>query len=208
MSSDSLVPPPGPDHLLLVLQQLGEAAGLYQQVIADRLGLTRTDLEVLSLVGLRGARTAGQLAEATGLTTGAVTGVIDRLERAGYARRAPHPGDRRRVMVALVPERLLPVLRVHEPLHTAVHALDAGFGPAQRAVIADYVMRASAIFRAEALRLRAEAAFAPRRGLTRPGAPRPPRTHQAPPRRRAPATAGSRPGSPPRRSATRPPRGR
>lgn len=158
MSRPHLHPPPGPDHLLLVLQQLGEAAGLYEQVMADRLGLSRTDLAVLSLLGLRGPQSAGQLAEATGLTSGAVTGVIDRLERAGYARRAPDPGDRRRVIVSLLKERLTPVLRTHEPLHDAVHALDREFTAAQRVAIADYVHRAAGLFRAEALRLRGDEA--------------------------------------------------
>ncbi len=156
MSRAPPFPPPGPDHLLLVLQQLGEAAGLYEQVIADRLGLNRTDVIVLSLLGLRGAQTAGQLAEATGLTTGAVTGVIDRLERAGYARRTPDPDDRRRVNVTLLRERLAPAVRLNEPLHRAIHGLDGNFTTAQRAAVADYVQRAAGLFRAEALRLRRE----------------------------------------------------
>jgi len=158
MSSTPPFPPPGPDHLLLVLQQLGEAAGLYEQVMADRLGLNRTDVIVLSLLGLRGPQTAGQLAEATGLTTGAVTGVIDRLERAGFARRAPDPGDRRRVIVTLLRERLAPAVRLNEPLHRAIHALDQDFTAAQRVAVAAYVQRAAGHFRAEALRLRAEVA--------------------------------------------------
>lgn len=204
-------PPPGPDHLLLVLQQLGEAAGLYEQVMADRLGLTRTDVGVLGLVGLRGAQTAGQLAEATGLTTGAITGVIDRLERARFARRGPDPSDRRRVMVTLQLEHLEEILRLNTPLHLLVHDLDADYTAAQRAAIADYVARAAALFRVEALRLRAEVAAQgrrPGRAVSRPGAQRPPRSHPAPPPPRGPATAGSRPGSPPRKSGTRPRRDR
>lgn len=166
MSRAPLSPPPGPDHLLLVLQQLGEAAGLFEQVMADRLGLNRTDVIVLSLLGLRGAQTAGQLAEATGLTTGAVTGVIDRLERAGYARRTPDPDDRRRVNVTLLRERLAPAVRLSEPLHRAVHGLDGDFTAAQRAAVASYVQRAAALFRGEALRLRGEAGgSAPAAGL-------------------------------------------
>lgn len=201
MSRAPAFPPPGPDHLLLVLRELGEAAGLFEQVFASRIGLARTDLQVLSLLAARGPQTAGQLAEATGLTTGAITGVIDRLDRAGYARRAPDPGDRRRVMVELRLERLLPLQQLNEPLHRAIHALDAEFPAAQRLAISDYVRRASAHFRAEAEALRGgpppQGA-----GLTRPAAPRPPRTRPAPPPPRGPARAGSTPGSPPRRSAS------
>ncbi len=207
MSSAPASPPPGPDHLLLVLRELGEAAGLFEQVFASRVGLARTDLQVLSLLAAGGAQTAGQLAAATGLTTGAITGVIDRLARAGYARRAPDPGDRRRVMVELRYERLVPLQRLNEPLHQAIHALDAEFPPAQRQAISDYVRRASGHFRAEAEVLRGGRPAAAQ-GLSRPGAPRPPRTRPAPPPPRAPARDGSRPGSPPRRSAPPRPRGR
>src|SRR5215813_7664872 len=72
---------------------------LYSQAVAERLGINSTDLECLDSVVLRGPLTAGELADATGLTTGAITGVIDRLERAGFARRERDKDDRRRVLV-------------------------------------------------------------------------------------------------------------
>ena len=78
---------------------------LFHQAIADRLNLNITDHKCLDLLNTRGAMTAGQLAEITGLTTGAITGVIDRLEKAGFARRARDPNDRRRVIVEPEPNR-------------------------------------------------------------------------------------------------------
>lgn len=66
---------------------------------ADALSLAPTDLICMCLLQLNGPATPGWLAEQTGLTTGAVTGMIDRLERAGYVRREPDPEDRRRVIV-------------------------------------------------------------------------------------------------------------
>ena len=66
---------------------------------AERLGVNDTDLHCLNIVERAGGLTAGELATEAGLTTGAVTGVVDRLERAGYARRVPDPDDRRRVKV-------------------------------------------------------------------------------------------------------------
>jgi DNA-binding MarR family transcriptional regulator len=149
---------PGPDHLPLVLRELGEAVDLFTQVVADRLGLNRTDLAVLSLLGARGPLSAGQLAEATGLTTGAVTGVADRLERAGYARREPDPDDRRRVIVRLVPERLDRLERLHEPVHRALHVLDRGLSPAERGRVAEYIGSAAQAFRAQARTLVGEPA--------------------------------------------------
>jgi DNA-binding MarR family transcriptional regulator len=66
---------------------------------AAALGVNLTDLHCLNVVENRGGVTAGALAAEAGLTSGAITGVVDRLERAGYARRVPDPADRRRVKI-------------------------------------------------------------------------------------------------------------
>ena len=72
---------------------------LFSQAVADRVGISPTDLETLDILVRSGPMTAGRLAELTGLTTGAITGLVDRLERRGYAHREPHPTDRRSVIV-------------------------------------------------------------------------------------------------------------
>lgn len=72
---------------------------MFHNAIAGQVGLNITDHKCLDILMDRGALTAGQLAEITGLTTGAVTGVIDRLEKAGFVQRGDDPADRRRVMV-------------------------------------------------------------------------------------------------------------
>src|SRR5918994_2391650 len=72
---------------------------MFHQAVADELGLNITDHKCLDLIHRFGSMPAGRLAELTGLTTGAVTGIIDRLEKAGYARRANDPNDRRRTIV-------------------------------------------------------------------------------------------------------------
>jgi DNA-binding MarR family transcriptional regulator len=82
---------------------LGAELVLLSQSVADRLKINVTDLQCLAVVSSAGAMTAGQIAEATGLTTGAITGVIDRLEKAGLVRREDDPADRRRVMVRALP---------------------------------------------------------------------------------------------------------
>ncbi|MDT5340632.1 MAG: hypothetical protein QOD90_6137 [Mycobacterium sp.] len=77
--------------------------GIFDGLAADRLRLNPTDLRCINIVENAGGLGAGELAVEAGLTTGAVTGVIDRLERAGYARRVPDPGDRRRVRIEVTP---------------------------------------------------------------------------------------------------------
>jgi len=70
---------------------------------ANALGINRTDANALDVIDRRGRITAGDLARELRLSTGAVTTVIDRLERAGFARRVPDPGDRRRVLLEVTP---------------------------------------------------------------------------------------------------------
>lgn len=71
----------------------------FDQAVADALGINRTDMRCLDVISREGPQTAGKLASATGLTSGAMTAALDRLERVGYARRVRDPGDRRRVLV-------------------------------------------------------------------------------------------------------------
>jgi DNA-binding MarR family transcriptional regulator len=89
------------------------ATDRFDQAVADALGLNRTDMRCLDVLQRGGPLTAGQLAEAAGLTTGAMTVALDRLERAGYARRVRDDVDRRRVLVELTPG----VLENAEPLY-------------------------------------------------------------------------------------------
>jgi DNA-binding MarR family transcriptional regulator len=72
---------------------------MFHQAIADRLGMNITDHKCAGILMRTGPISAGELAKRTGLTTGAITGVIDRLQRAGFARRAPDATDRRKVMI-------------------------------------------------------------------------------------------------------------
>jgi len=72
---------------------------IFSKVVADKVGQHSTDLECLDFLLLSGPSTAGKLSEITGLTTGAVTAVIDRLEKAGYVKRERDKNDRRKVIV-------------------------------------------------------------------------------------------------------------
>jgi DNA-binding MarR family transcriptional regulator len=92
------------EELVTAFRANGNQDAAFDNLAAERLGVSRTDLHCLNAIENGGGLTAGQLAREAGLTTGAVTGVIDRLERAGFARRVPDPGDRRRVKVEVTPE--------------------------------------------------------------------------------------------------------
>ncbi len=90
-------------------------AVLYHEAVADRLGINPTDLKCLELLAGEEAMSPSRLAELAGLTTGAITGVIDRLERAGIVRREPDPTDRRRIAIHIRPERTVELSRLYAP---------------------------------------------------------------------------------------------
>ncbi len=129
------------------------------------MGLNATDHKAADLLMQRGPLTAGELASLTGLTTGAVTGMIDRLEAAGWVRRGRDPADRRRVIVTLVlsGERLRRVERVFEPIGRAFDAALDRYTDAELATLLDFLERSQVLVEQEAGRLRA--AEEPGRGV-------------------------------------------
>lgn len=103
-------------ELIAAFRASGNQDSAFENLAADRLGVNRTDLHCLNAIENAGGLTAGELATAAGLTSGAVTGVIDRLERAGFARRVPDPADRRRVKVEVTPEFYARAEQIWAPL--------------------------------------------------------------------------------------------
>jgi DNA-binding MarR family transcriptional regulator len=93
---------------------------IFGQTVANAVGVSSSDLECLDFLNIEGRVTAGRLAELTGLTTGAITGLVDRMEKAGFVRRERDEEDRRKVYIAIVPEALGRVGRYYEPLQKAV----------------------------------------------------------------------------------------
>src|SRR5262245_44374469 len=147
--------------LNLAGRDLSTAGIMFHQAVADRLGLNPTDHKCLDLVQRRDGAPAGELAELTGLTTGAVTGIIDRLERAGFVVREEHPTHRRKVIVRAVRERLDEVCRLFVPLAEGMAALCRRYSPAELDLILDYMARSAEVLRRETKRLRLEAEGAP-----------------------------------------------
>jgi len=110
---------------------------------AEAVGLNPSDLGCLCLLLLHGPIPAGRIAELTGLTTGAITGVIDRLERAGFASRVIDPSDRRKVIVkpdeAKVERELLP--RFAQLDSATRPAFYKGYDDEELAAIRDFLSR-------------------------------------------------------------------
>ena len=121
-----------------LLQELEEAMRrssaqgvLFGQTVANVAGISGSDLECLDFLNLEGRVTAGRLAEVTGLTTGAITGVVDRLEKAGFVRRERDETDRRKVFIATVPDNVAQIGRFYVPMQQAMHKLWSTYSEAE-----------------------------------------------------------------------------
>jgi DNA-binding MarR family transcriptional regulator len=161
--SDDSADVPGPDRRAAILDALfaafrtGSAQSvMFSQAAADRMGMASSDIECFDLLAVHGPMTAGRLAELTGLTTGAITGVIDRLERSGYARRERDPNDRRRVIVQPIMERAIEGERYFGPLAAATHELLTRYTDDELGLILDFYTRANDMMQGQITRLRTE----------------------------------------------------
>ncbi|HKE81304.1 MAG TPA: MarR family transcriptional regulator [Solirubrobacteraceae bacterium] len=125
------------DVIDLIRQMSGQNL-LLSEAIARRAGLRSADLEILGVIEQHGPMTAGELAGVTGLSPAAVTGLIDRLERAGVAERRSDPVDRRRVLVA-VSAGAARVAALYEALERDTRAKTRRYSAAERAVIARFL---------------------------------------------------------------------
>lgn len=151
----------GPDRATTIagldtaIRETSALSVLFSQAIADRVGMSATDLEALDTLIRHGPMTAGRLAELTGLTTGAITGLVDRLERRGYVRRERNPTDRRSVIIQPLREEAIRDLGpYYAAMSAAMDELMARYSDEELAVILDFLTRAVAIAADQVARVR------------------------------------------------------
>ena len=123
------------------LRKVGAQSVLISDLVATRVGLNSTDLECLDLLYLAGVTTAGTLAKHTGLTTGATTAVIDRLERAGFVRRRRDSHDRRCVLVEVLPSSADRILPLYQLLIARLADVNKQYDDRQLAIVVEYLTR-------------------------------------------------------------------
>jgi DNA-binding MarR family transcriptional regulator len=140
---------------LTALRSAGAAMQLLGAAAAERIGINVTDLNCLNILALSGQLTAGELARKTGLTTASITGVLDRLEEAGFVHRERDTQDRRRVVVRLDLTRgLRDVAPVFAPVVQAWRAAAASYTDEQLGLILDFQRRLEQIMRDALIKLR------------------------------------------------------
>jgi DNA-binding MarR family transcriptional regulator len=146
------------------LRETSAQSVLFSQAVADRVGMNPTDLESLDILARNGPMTAGRLAEMTGLTTGAITGLVDRLERRGYACRESHPTDRRSVIIKpLIENAERDLGPAYITMSEAMDELMSRYDDEDLATILDFMTRAATITAEQIARLRSDAGNQPLR---------------------------------------------
>ncbi|HXC85412.1 MAG TPA: MarR family transcriptional regulator [Trebonia sp.] len=142
-------------EFLVALRKAGSVMQLLGAASAERIGINVTDLNCLNILALTGSMTAGELARETGLTTASITGVLDRLEEAGFVRRERDPGDRRRVIVRLDAARgLRDVAPVFAPVVEAWRTAAEAYTDEQLTLILDFQHQLEQIMRDSLIDLR------------------------------------------------------
>ncbi len=135
------------DPGVLLGREFTSAVVMFHEAVGHLLGLSGAERKCLDILDRLGPVSAGRIAEHTGLTTGAVTGMIDRLTRGGYVERTPNPADRRSVLITLrlnTPlDALLPA--IFKPLAEDMTELASDYSHHELATIADWVARTTQV---------------------------------------------------------------
>lgn len=137
------------------IAEFQSASDLVDEAASEHLGINRTDQRCLGLLFARGPMNAGQLAQASGLSPGATTTAIDRLERAGYARRVRDPEDRRGVLIEMTDEARRLIEEIYGPIGRAgMERLDR-YADEQLLFLRDFLIEGRALQEEYAAALRA-----------------------------------------------------
>jgi predicted transcriptional regulator len=137
-------------------RELSDAVIFFHEAVASHLGMSVAEWKCLGLLEQHGPSTAGRLAELSGFTTGAITGIVDRLHQAGYVRRASHPNDRRSIIIQ--PVNLNEVKRQVQPifqsLGSAMAAVANRYSSTELAAVAGFLRGTTEALRSETAKLK------------------------------------------------------
>jgi len=136
-------------------RELATTSLFFHTLVAGKVGLNATDTRCLDILARSGhvAMTAGSLTEATGLTTGAITGILDRLERAGFLKRVKDARDRRKVLIELVPVEMARLAQLYDGLGASMEELAGRYTVSELQMIEGFLSANLGILNQEIARL-------------------------------------------------------
>lgn len=133
------------EHFISLMRGLGTRTVLYQQNISASLGLYNNDFLSIDILNEKGPITAGELSKLTGLATGSITALIDRLEKIGYVRRENDPNDRRKVIIVPIYEQKEGFSNTYLPVETAMLKLASSYTADELTLITQFLSKASTV---------------------------------------------------------------
>jgi len=133
------------EELMREMRLMSSFDSLFSQAVAERVGMHQTDIETMDLLNTIGPMTAGELSQRTGLTSGATTRLIDRLERVGYVRRRTDVADRRCVIIEPVPENLENLGALFQPMADGMAELWSKLDDHELDLIIEFVRQNNAL---------------------------------------------------------------
>ena len=128
-------------EVTLSAREYGISTVLYRHVVGEMLGVNVTDMECLALIFFKGLATPSEISRYTGLTSGATTAMLDRLERAHLIERRPNPDDRRSTLIVLTNERTDEIGALFASAREAINRLTASYTERELEIIADYLKK-------------------------------------------------------------------
>jgi DNA-binding MarR family transcriptional regulator len=143
------------DALVQEMPRYISASVRYQIAVADQLGMPLADVHAVGALLELGPAGVRALADLMGMTTGAVTRLVDRLERGGFVRREPDPTDRRRVVVRVVPERVRDISRFYDSMGDRWQRRVAEYADDELRFLVEFLRRGREDARIETAHLRA-----------------------------------------------------
>jgi MarR family transcriptional regulator, organic hydroperoxide resistance regulator len=149
-------------ELMVEVRKFTRSTLMLQHVIAENIGLHVTDAECIDFLQEMGPSTAGDLAKATRLTTGAITNVIDRLEKSGFVKREPDPNDRRKVIVSILPKKLTRAKSNYAALALQVQQLFSRYDAKQLKFLIRHTQALYEIYQAQTKSIESRPTVAPR----------------------------------------------
>ncbi len=137
-------------ELMTYTRKLTRSSLMLQYAIAETMKLNPTDAECIDFLMEMGPSSAGELAKATRLTTGAITSAIDRLERSGFVKRENDPGDRRKVIIKLIPKKHAKAKKLYDAMAQDVFELFSSYNDSKLKALMQHTDSLTKIFQEHA----------------------------------------------------------
>jgi len=136
--------------LMTATRKLTSSSLMLQYAIAEKMNLNPTDAECIDFLMEMGPSTAGDLAKVTRLTTGAITSVIDRLQKAGFVKRENDPNDRRKVIITFIPKKHEKAKKYYAAMANDVYELFSDYSESKLKLLTQHSDALTAIFQKHA----------------------------------------------------------